>query len=121
MADVYADMFLADQWLKDNPSMRTKADTTYFYDAVFKKHGYTRKDYDASVRHYLEDPQDYAKILKKTSQRLQKKRRQVEKKLQELKAVQDRINSITIPEEGMWQKLSSCRDSLVRGISNNEE
>ena len=31
LSDIYAEMFLADQWLNDNPRLKTTADTTRFY------------------------------------------------------------------------------------------
>lgn len=72
-SEIYAEMFLADQWLTSHYSERTKADTTLFYEPIFRKYGYSLKDYDASVRHYIRKPEDYAKILKTTSLKLDKK------------------------------------------------
>jgi len=70
MADIYAEMFLADQWLNDNYTLRKKADTTRFYEAIFKKYGYTFEDYDASVNHYLRKPEKYRKILARSAKKL---------------------------------------------------
>ncbi len=72
-SEIYAEMFLADQWLTSHYSERTKADTTLFYEPIFRKYGYSLKDYDASVKHYIRKPDDYAKMLKTTSLRLDKK------------------------------------------------
>lgn len=71
MADIYAEMFLADQWINDNSSFRRTADTTRFYEAIFEKFGYSFKDYDASVNYYLKNPEKYAKILEKSVKKLQ--------------------------------------------------
>ena len=112
MAQVYADMLLADQWLNDHPELRTQADTTFFYGAVFKAHGYSFKDYDESVRHYLENPAAYAKILKKTSVLLDRRRRALEKRLAVMEA--DRLQRlVSIPEEGIWKQMEAYRDSLA--------
>ncbi|MBQ9309355.1 MAG: DUF4296 domain-containing protein [Bacteroidales bacterium] len=70
MADIYAEMFLADQWLNDNSAKRRKADTTQFYGAIFARHGYDFRDYDASVNYYLAKPEKYNQVLKKAVEKL---------------------------------------------------
>ena len=49
MEDLYVDMFIADQWLRDHGDCRDKADSSLYYDVVFKKHHCTFEDYDASL------------------------------------------------------------------------
>ncbi len=63
MERIYREMFLADQWLADNPERRVAADTTWFYEPLFEKYGFTLKDYQKSVDHYLNDPERYAEML----------------------------------------------------------
>ena len=70
MAAIYAEMFLADQWVQEDMSRRKVADTTDFYGAIFKKHGYKFKDFDASVNHYLTEPETYVKILEMAVEKL---------------------------------------------------
>ena len=41
-----------------------------FYDPIFESYGYTFEDYDASVRHYLKDPEKFAKMLRKVTDKL---------------------------------------------------
>ncbi len=53
MADIYYDMFMADQWLQDHREFRETADTTLFYEALFRRHGYSTADYFRSVQHYM--------------------------------------------------------------------
>lgn len=115
MAQVYADMLLADQWLHDHPSYRTQADTTLFYGAVFKKYGYSFKDYDASVRHYMENPNAYSKIVKKAGKGLERRRAAIEKRLvAEETERQERLKlRVTIPEEGLWKRVDAFRDSVL--------
>lgn len=115
MAQVYADMLLADQWLNDHPELRTQADTTLFYGAVFKAHGYSFKDYDASVNHYMENPAAYAKILKKAAAGLDRRRAATEKRMAALEAErQERLKlMVVIPEEGLWKRVDAWRDSLA--------
>lgn len=74
MAEVYADMFLADQWIHDHPQYRSKADTTLFYDAIFQKHGYKFGDYEASLDYYIDHPDKFIKISQHTANIIGKRR-----------------------------------------------
>lgn len=74
MAEIYADMFIADQWIRDNPDCRKEADTTLFFEAIFQKYGYTKKDYEASVAEYVKDPTKFAKIFNKAVDIMNKQR-----------------------------------------------
>lgn len=66
-AKIYAEMFLADSWLSTAPfEVRMLADTTAFYAPIFEKYGYTVEDYWASVSYYLQDPDRFSRILKKS-------------------------------------------------------
>jgi len=67
MSKIYAEMFVADQWLKDHPEARKTADTSFFYEPIFEKYGYTFEDYNATVEKYIADPENYGKIIKKTA------------------------------------------------------
>lgn len=70
LADIYADMFLADQWLADHPDERKSVDTMLFYDPIIKRYGYTFEDYDASVKRYMKDPEKFSKIFRNASKKL---------------------------------------------------
>ena len=78
MSDIYAEMFLADQWLNDNPGLRKTADTTRFYETIFRKFGYGFEDYDASVNYYLNHPEKYKKIIERTQDKLRKTQKSLE-------------------------------------------
>ena len=73
MAEIYVDMFLADQWVSDNYGTRKTADTSDFYGPIFKAHGYNVQDYDRSVSHYLENPDNYSRMLDKSAEILEKR------------------------------------------------
>ena len=75
MADIYADMLLADQWLSDHPSERSKADTSLFYDPILDKYGYTFEQYDKTVKHYLEDPERFSKVFRAAADKLRNKQK----------------------------------------------
>lgn len=62
-AEIYADMFVADQWTNSTREYKRVVDTTVIYEAIFEKYGYTADDYIASVDYYLYDPVRYERIL----------------------------------------------------------
>lgn len=72
LTDIYADMFLADQWLKDNNSFKKGMDTTLFYDPIFARYGYTFADYDATVKQYMRDPEKFSKVFRDAAEKLKK-------------------------------------------------
>ena len=80
-------MFLADQWLSDNPRARRGADTSDFYGAIFERYGYSFKDYDASVRHYLGQPEKFADITTNAAKRLEDMYADAKKELARQEAV----------------------------------
>lgn len=74
MTEIYADMFLEDQWLSTYRKYRPMADTTLFYDPIFEKYGYDFKDFSRSVDYYVDHPEKYIKLLRKTEALLTKRR-----------------------------------------------
>ena len=73
LVDIYAEMFLTDQWLRDNQDVKKTADTLLVYEPIFNRYGYTTDDYLKTVEHYMREPDKYAKILKNTAKKLEKK------------------------------------------------
>lgn len=90
MSDIYAEMFLADQWVNDNPNQKRTADTSRFYESIFRSYGYSFEDYDASVNFYLHRPEKYKKILERT----QKKLRSTQNTLEAVEKEIERQNKI---------------------------
>lgn len=78
MADIYADMFIYDQWLRDHTAERKAADTLLFYEPIFKRYGYTFKDYDATVSKYLKDPERFAKVFRQAGEQLKERKKYYE-------------------------------------------
>ena len=74
-AAVYEDMLLADQWLEQNPEARRTADTTLFYEPIFKEHGITKADFDATLSALISEPDKFTKTLDKVRKSLERKRR----------------------------------------------
>ena len=73
MAKIYAEMLITDQWINTVPSLRVVADTSLVYEPILKKYGYTSADYRTSVEYYLNDPDDFADIMRETIKILDKK------------------------------------------------
>ncbi len=98
LAEIYADMYASDQWVASNPQERDLAETSWIYEPVFKKYGYTLEDYQKSVRYYLQDPEKYAKILTKTSKILKQhadELKTAERKLQMMRMAPDNFHTLT--------------------------
>jgi hypothetical protein len=137
MSDIYAEMFLADQWLNDNPSVKTTADTTRFYETIFRKYGYGFENYDASVNYYLYRPEKFKKIL----ERAEKKLRATQSSLEAFEASLEKQNKIL---EGLgflhlpvfsadsvkvdtsmlwapWRDTLSARDSALRDTTAKKD
>lgn len=66
LAQIYAEMFLMDQWLKFDRTLGRKADTTFVYEPILEKYGYNSEDYRRSVERYMDDPERFSRILEKT-------------------------------------------------------
>lgn len=104
LSEIYAEMFVMDQWLDDNRDLRRTADTSLVYAPVLEKYGYTYDDYLRSVDAYMKDPQRYAKILRSTSEILNAR-------LSELKAEKKAM------EDAAREKAR--RDSLLNTVRIN--
>ena len=82
LSDIFHDMFLQDQQIRSNPSIKKVADTSLVYEGVFREYGYTSDDYIHTVGKYLREPDKFAKIFAKTADRLDKEAKEVGKELQ---------------------------------------
>ena len=71
LTDIYTDMFLADQKVREQNIPPSQMDTTLVYEAVFRKYGYDTDDYLNSVRYYLKDPERFAKVFESVAKRLE--------------------------------------------------
>ena len=71
LVDIYTDMFLADQMVREENIPRVRMDTLLLYEAVFQKYGYNTDDYLNSVRFYLKDPERFAKVFENVAKRLE--------------------------------------------------
>ena len=86
LTQIYAEMFLVDEWLTRHPQ-GFAADTTLVFEPVFEKYGYTSDDYRESVSYYLEDPDRFSRILKRSVKLLESEQKKLEAEKKALAAV----------------------------------
>ncbi len=84
MAKIYAEMFVADQRLGKNNQIKRMADTSFVYEPIFNKYGYTTEDFRNSMAYYINDATRYARILRQSSLI-------IEKELKDLREERDLI------------------------------
>ena len=94
MEKIYREMFLADQWLAERPEKKLVADTTWFYNPIFEKYGYSVEDYRASVDYYLADPKRYAEMLGRVADGLDKELAVIHRDIRQQEKIRHRADSI---------------------------
>ena len=85
LADIYMEMFMTDQWISDTPGMRLIADTSLVYEPILAKYGYDKLDYIHSVDFYMNDPERFARILRSSMDKIDKRIANLHKIQKELK------------------------------------
>jgi hypothetical protein len=70
LGDIFHDMFLQDQQIKNDVSLRRIADTSLVYEGIFQQYGYDTDDYLYTVNKYIRKPDRFAKVFEKVSERL---------------------------------------------------
>lgn len=131
MVDIYADLFLADQWLAMQPhGVSLRSDSTLFYEPIFNKYGYTTEDFRASMYKYLDDPERYARLIKKSQAKLSARADELHELLEgekERTAFLNRMASIYVPREFYYTMClsdtmhivkSQVLDSVMRSITS---
>lgn len=124
MVSLYVDMFLADQWLRDHPEERKAADSTLFFDPVFRKHGYTFGDYEKSISYYVAHPDVFSDISMRVTDEL---RRQTALKQGELDREKAKVDYDTVDfiSDTLWHSgrmfwpydsLGLSASSIVPGL-----
>lgn len=79
LAMIYAEMLMTDQWITDNPDIRSLADTSLIYEPILEKYGYNSEDYRYSVNVYLDDPERFSRIFRTTSEMLDERHSELKK------------------------------------------
>ena len=118
MTDIYTDMFLADQMVRDADIPRAQMDTMLLYEAVFEKYGYDTEDYLYSLRFYLKDPERFGKVFENVSKRL-------EGEVEALKKIVELRNRIASKREADYPLVDSLlspfsKESVFVGLARVE-
>ena len=118
MTDIYTDMFLADQMVRDADIPRAQMDTMLLYEAVFEKYGYDTEDYLYSLRFYLKDPERFGKVFENVAKRL-------EGEVEALKKIVELRNRIASKREADYPLVDSLlspfsKESVFLGLARVE-
>ena len=89
LTDIFVDMFLADQMVRDENIPPVRMDTLLVYEAVFEKYGYDTDDYLFTLRKSLRDPERFAKVLEEVANRL-------EVEVEDLNEIIERQNTLAV-------------------------
>ena len=114
LTDIYYDMFLLDQQVREDPDLRKQADTTLVYEAVFNKYGYYTDDYLHTLHQYLRDPERFARVLEDVSKRFQDQVSVLDKEIERL----DRLAGFLRVKQAPIDSILSIfgRDSVYVGL-----
>lgn len=93
MEEIFYLMFLQDQKIKQDRSLKNMADTTLVYEGILESLGYDTDDYLFSLKEYLEEPAKMEKIMGSVASRLEKELKGVKKDI-ELERWRDKMLSI---------------------------
>ena len=118
MTDIYTDMFLADQMVRDADIPRAQMDTMLLYEAVFEKYGYDTEDYLYSLRYYLKDPERFGKVFENVAKRL-------EGEVEALKKIVELRNRIASKRDADYPLVDSLlspfsKESVFLGLARVE-
>lgn len=112
MAEIYAEMFVLDQKISRESDIRRMADTLLVYEPVFRSHGYTSDDYRRSMEHYIKDPDRYVRILKRTVEILETRRK-------ELRAEKARLESLS-QSKAVTESFRPEKICFLSGLANRD-
>ncbi len=119
LSRIYEELYLADRWADSKSEYRLQVDTTDFYESVLESYGYTAEDFRASVEYYLNDPERFSRILKKSAARLKARSKELDKsagRVREIRQMLERAKSLA-PEFRTMSEMTI--DSLLRLFSHD--
>ena len=77
MSEIYYDIYMTDQAVRNDARFRRMTDTLRIYEPVFNKYGYTTEDYTRTVNELLLKPEKLEKIFEETKMMLEKREAQL--------------------------------------------
>lgn len=103
-SEVYEEMLLADQWLSRHPEAARAADTSWFYQPIFDRHGIDVEDFRASLSYYISEPDKFSKALDHVQKSIVRKRDALGREIhidEILRAEADSLERLTLIPVGM--------------------
>ena len=94
ISDIYAELFISDQWLREQPAEFRIADTCRFYEPIFNKYGYTTLDFRNSANYYLQDPRRFSRILQRASVQLEERAKYLERLSSDIESIREEITRL---------------------------
>lgn len=117
MVSIIEEMYLADQYIEQNPDMRAQTDSMSVYPAIMAKYGYSMADYENSIRYWLQEDGEYNEMLKQVQDIMEAKMKEIDARIME----EERLRM----GPAKWWALDSVRnvapqeflyDHLLRGV-----
>ena len=115
LADIYYDLFLREQQVRDDPELHRQADTMLVYNPVFERYGYDTDDYLHSIRYYLKDPERFAKMMQSVAERLENDTKSMDKVIDHQNWVNRYMGMKRPPLDSLLGPF--CDDSLYVGLA----
>ena len=118
LTDIYEEMFITDQQVRERNIPRNQMDTMLVYEAIFNKYGYNTDDYLYSVRHYLKDPERFAKVFEEVAKRLEKEVDALDRLMDYEKELEDKRSQKYPLLDSMLASFS--KDAAYKGLPRFE-
>ena len=115
LTDIYVDMLMADQFVREENISRNQLDTTLVYEAVFEKYGYDTDDYLHSVRYYLKDPERFAKVFEEVAKRLEGEVSALDKIIEKQEQIAERESAKHPQVDSILAPFS--KENVYRGLA----
>lgn len=115
LEDIYVDMFVTDQRIREDNALRPQADTSLVYEPIFNQYGYTTDDYLFTLKNYLKDPERFAKVLQNVTERLREEGSRIGKEIDRLEWTEKLLGMARPPLDSIMAPFSN--DSLYVGLA----
>ena len=119
MSQIYADMFMFDQWSQKHPECRRQMDTMLVYAPIIEKYGYTVDDYRESLVEYIKDPERFSRILRRTNNILESELKRARKEAEKLDEERQKRREFKskLSEWRSYAEMTAKADTVVSGDS----
>ena len=97
MIELLSEMYLTDQYIRDNIQRQRMADTSYVYKPIIESFGYTEDDFRRSVDKYIQEPAEFGAMFGAVAKNLRNRKKDVD----------------------LLEKQAHKKDSLAKAISEH--